>query len=188
MALYEILVNRPCVWILKELYESEVTNKKLYTIRVSDLRKYLNIADPEQYVAILEQNGLLHVDDISQDKVISLNSKGKEFFKLFDKLKVLTESQVKIIEERPLARVEYSLTDAEKKALFTVYKITKEVSAELPINSLIVDDPKQEAAYDKLQKLNLIAKVKNPKGRGMTIELTPSGKKVLQQEINERLK
>ncbi len=187
MTLYEILVNRPCVWILKELYEAEVVNKKIYTIRASDLKKTLD-DDPYRFIAILERNELLHVDEVKGDKVISLNQKGKDFFRLFDKLKVLTESQVKIIRDSPIATVEYNLTDAEKKALFTVYKITKEVGDELPINSLILEDKTQDIAYDKLQKLNLIAKIKNPKGKGMTITLTPSGKKVIQHEIGERLK
>lgn len=187
MGLHEILVNRPCIWILKELYEAEVVNKKIYTIRVSDLKKVLNIG-PSEYVEILNKNGLLHMDDLNGDKVISLNQKGKDFFKLFDKLKVLTESQVKIIEEKPFAKVEYDLTEPEKKALFAVYKITQVVGNELPINALILDNKKQDVVYEKLQKLNLIAKIKNPKGKGMTISLTPAGKKVVQTEISERLK
>jgi len=187
MSLYEILVNRPCVWILKELYEAEVINRKVYTIRVSDLKRVIRIEEPDKYIRILESNGLLHVDSISADMVISLNQKGKEFFKLFDKMKILIESQVKIVEEKPIAKIEYNLTDPEKKALFSVYKITKEVGDELPINALIIEK-KQDAVYDKLQKLNLIAKVKNPKGKGMTISLTPAGKRVIQQEVSERLK
>ena len=187
MSLYEILVNRPCVWILKELYEAEVINRKVYTIRVSDLKKVIRIDNPGKYIKILESNGLLHVDTIDADTVISLNQKGKEFFKLFDKLKILVESQVKIIEEKPMAKIEYSLTDPEKKALFSVYKITKEVGDELPIDSLIIDK-KQDVVYDKLQKLNLIARVKSPKGKGITISLTPAGKRVIQQEASERLK
>lgn len=185
MGLHEILVNRPCVWILKELYEAEVVSKKAYSVKVSELSEHLKI-DSSHYVWLLQKNGLLHSDNIGDDKVISLNQKGKDFFKLFDKLKVLTESQVKIIDEKPVAKVEYDLTSNEKKALFAVYKITKEVGPDLPINALIVENKKQEAVYDKLQKLNLIAKVK--KGRGMTITLTPAGRKVLQAEFSERLK
>ncbi len=188
MSLYEILVNRPCVWILKELYEAEVVNKKIYTVRVSDLKKYLTVESPEKYIEILEKNGLLHVDDILQDTVISLNQKGKDFFKLFDKLKILTESQVKVIMDKPLARVEYALTEDEKRALFAVYNITQEVGDELPINSLILEDKQQDTAYDKLQKLNLIAKIKNPKGKGMTITLTPAGRRVIQQEFSDNLR
>jgi Mn-dependent DtxR family transcriptional regulator len=188
MPLYEILVNRPCVWILKELYEAEVINKKVYTIRVSDLKKVLKVDDPTKCIRILESNGLLHVDDLNKDTVISLNQKGKDFFKLFDKLKVLTESQVKIIEDRPIATVEYDLDESERKALFTVYKITQKVGNELPINALIFEDKQLDAVYDKLQKLNLIAKIKNPKGKGMTISLTPAGKRVIQTEFSEKLK
>jgi hypothetical protein len=188
MSLYEILIHKPCIWVLKELYDAEVVHKKVYTVKASDLQKYSKIANPEKYIAILHANGLIHVDDILHDKVISLNQKGKDFFKLFDKLKVLTESQVKIIEDRPIAKVEYTLTEAEKKALLTVHKITQEVGYELPINSLIIEDSHQDSAYDKLQQLNLIAKIKNPKGKGMTITLTPTGKRVLQQEFSEKLK
>lgn len=187
MGLYDILVNRPCIWILKELYEAEVVNKKVYTIRVSDLKKVLK-TNVIHYVEILSKNDLLYVDDISKDTVISLNQKGKDFFKLFDKLKVLTESQVKIVESKPFAKIEYDLSETEKKALFAVYKITQVVGNELPINALILNNKKQDVVYEKLQKLNLIAKVKNPKGKGMTISLTPAGKKVIQAEISERLK
>lgn len=187
MSLYEILVNKPCIWVLKELYEAEVVNKKVYTIRASDLKKYVGVPEPAKYIIILEKEGLVHVDDVSKDVVVSLSQKGKDFFKLFDKMKVLVESKVKVIEE-PIARIEYGLNESEKKALFTVHKITQEVGNELPINALIVDDPEQEAAYDKLQKLNLIARIKNPKGKGMTITLTQSGKKIVQQEMSERLK
>ena len=188
MSLYEILVNRPCVWILKELYEAEVINRKVYTMRVSDLKKVIRMMDdPDRYIRVLESNGLLHVDSINEDVVISLNQKGKEFFKLFDKLKILVESQVKIIEEKPMANIEYNLTEPEKKALFAVYKITKEAGDELPINALIIEK-KQDAVYDKLQKLNLIAKIKNPAGKGITISLTPAGKRIIQQEVSERLR
>ncbi len=187
MTLYEILVNKACIWILKELYEAEVVSRKAYSVKVSELDKQLKI-DSRRYVWVLQKNGLLHTDNIGDDKVISLNSKGKDFFKLFDKLKVLTESQVKIFEDKPVAKVEYDLTSNEKKALFSLYKITKDIGPDLPINALIVENKKQEAVYDKLHKLNLIAKVKNPKGRGMTLTLTPSGKKVVQKEFSERLK
>ncbi|MBN2421372.1 hypothetical protein JXB27_03785 [Candidatus Woesearchaeota archaeon] len=186
MTLYEILVNRPCIWILKELYEAEVVNKKVYTIRASDLRRS-GIKHPEKYILILEKNGLLHVDDVSKDIVISLNQKGKEFFKAFDKLKILIESQVKIIDEKPVAKIDYGLNEKEKKALFAVYKITQLVGNDIPIKSLIIDNKKQEVVYSKLQKLNLIARVKSKKGKGMTISLTPSGKKVIQQEFSEKL-
>ncbi len=188
MSLYDVLVNKPCIWILKELYEAEVINKKVYTVKASDIKKVLGVKDPLHYITLLRQNGLLHVDTVKNDTVIALNQKGKEFFKLFDKLKVLTESQVKIIEEKPIAHVEYDLNDDEKRALFAVHRITQEVGDELPINSLIIDDRKLEVAYDKLQKLNLIAKIKNPKGKGMTITLTPTGKRVIQHEFSEKLK
>lgn len=187
MPLYEILVNKPCILILKELYEAEVVSKKAYSIKVSELSRQLNI-DARRYAWLLQRNDLLHADNIGDDKVISLNQKGKDFFRLFDKLKVLTESQVKVIEDNPMANVEYDLTDKEKKALFAVYKITQEIGNELPINALIVEDKRQNAIYEKLQKLNLIAKIKNPKGKGMTITLTPAGKKVVHKEISERLK
>jgi predicted transcriptional regulator len=183
MTLYEILINKPCIWILKELYDSEVVNKKRYTIKASELKKYLKIEKPDQFIVLLEKNGLLHADDVSGDKVISLNQKGKDFFKAFDKLKVLVESQVKIVEDRPIAKIEYELTKDEKEALFSVYKISQTVTNELNLN---IETPKQEAVYDKLQQLNLVAKVK--KGKGFTVELTPTGKRVLQQEISEKLK
>ena len=186
MSLYEILVNRACIWVLKELYEAEVVNKKVYSARVSELRKSLNMADIENHIDILEKNGLLHVDSLKDDKVVSLNQKGKDFFKLFDKLKVLTESQVKIVNEKPFAKVEYDLTDKEKKALLAVFKVTQDVGDSFPINSLIVEDKQQEAVYDKLQKLNLIVKIK--KGKGYTVEVTPTGKKIVQQEFSEKLK
>lgn len=187
MSLYEILVNKPCIWVLKELYEAEVINRKTYTIRVSDLKKAIRVDDLDRFIKILENNELLHADSLNHDTVISLNQKGKDFFKLFDKLKILTESRVKIVEESPIANIEYNLNEKEKKALFSVYRITREVGDELPINALIIEK-KQNPIYSKLQKLNLIAKVKNPKGRGMTISLTPAGKRVIQQEVGKRLK
>ncbi len=187
MSLYDILVSRPCIWILKELYEAEVVNKKIYTVRVSDLKKYINVSNPELYVSILHENGLLHVDDTNKDKIISLNQKGKEFFRLFDKLKIHTESQVKIIDDQPIARIDYDLNEDEKKALFTVHKITQLIGDELPIKSLIIDDKKQEAAYEKLEKLNLITKMKNTKGK-TTVSLTSAGQKVIQHELSEKLK
>ncbi|HME87489.1 MAG TPA: hypothetical protein VKE88_03690 [Candidatus Nanoarchaeia archaeon] len=185
MSLYEILVNRQCVWVLKELYEAEVVNKRAYTIRSSYLKKFLKLSNPEKFILILEKNGLIHVDDVSNDIVISLSQKGKDFFKLFDKLKVLTESQIKIIEEKHPS-IEYQLTEEERKALFTVHKITQEVGPDLPIKSLITEDEYEDLAYDKLYKLNLIAKVN--KGKGVTVSLTPAGKRVLQKEFSEKLK
>ena len=186
MALYEILVNRPCILILKELYESEVVNKKVYTIRASDIKRTLNL-DPYRHIDILEKNGLLHVDVVKDDKVISLNQKGKDFFKLFDKLKVLTESQVKVIEDRPIATIRYELSEGERKALISLYMLNQQMGS-MPIHSLIIEDNNQYAVYDKLQKLNLIARVKNPKGRGMTISLTPAGEKAIKQDFSEKLK
>ena len=116
-----------------------------------------------------------------------MNQKGKNFFKTFDRMKTLVDNQVKIIEDKPIAKIEYDLTKAEKKALFTVYKITKEVGSDIPIKSFIINK-KQDAVYGKLQQLNLIARVKTKKGKGMTISLTPSGEKVIQSELSETFK
>ena len=37
--------------------------------------------------------------------------KGKDFFKLFDKMKVLTESKIEVIKDKSIARIEYDLTE-----------------------------------------------------------------------------
>lgn len=186
MTLYELLVNRQCIWILKELYESEVISKKAYTVKLSALKKYMKIHDPGRYVSLLHTKGLIHADSVGNDKVISLSQKGKDFFKTFDKMKSIVETQVKIIEDKPIAHIEYELSDEEKKALFAVYKIAQEVGPDLPIDALTLQNKHQDIVYEKLEKLNLIARVK--KGRYVSVGLTPSGKKVLQREISEKLK
>jgi len=183
MTLYEIMVNRPSIWILKELYDNEAGSKKSYTMKASQVKKYLKIDNPAPYLTMLERNGLLHVDVVKDDMVIALTQKGKDFFKGFDKLKLLIESQVKVIESKPRAVIEYDLTNPEKEALFNIYKVTQ-LAGNVPVKSIIVG--KNSKAYEKLEQLNLVAKIK--KGKTFTISLTPTGKKVLQKEISEKLK
>ena len=115
MALYEILANKPCVWILKALYEHEV-DKKAHTASLTEIGYNINLKEVDKFAFILADNGLLHMDDIGNDKIVSLTQKGKSFFKQFNRLKIVLEAE-KVTESKKFVNIEYNLTEPEKKTL-----------------------------------------------------------------------
>lgn len=194
MALYEILVNKPCIWIIKALYDQETAKKKTYTLSLSEIDKTFELKGKANYFTfILSNNGLLHVDDVENDKIICLTKKGKEFFKQFDKLKTNLEVEKK--EEKKFAKIEYDLTDAEKKTLIMTYRVSKEVGEDVPFKNLVQEmfpyenySKKSSIVYKhvgKLEKLNLMAKMK--KGRSAYVSLTVPGKRTIKDQLIENL-
>ena len=192
MALYEILANRGCIWVLKLLYDREITQKKAFTVPLSEIKRILGLkANSEYIVSVLAKDGLLHLDKVGNDSIISLTQKGKEFFKQFDKLKTTIEAPKQV--ERKFAKIEYNLTDPEKKALILAYRIGKETGKDIPLKSLAqemhpYDANKNSVVYKhigKLEKLNLMSKIK--KGKVSYVSLTDSGKRTIKEQLIESL-
>ena len=190
MVLYEILVNKPCIWILKALYDQEIINKKAHTISLSKISSVFNLKEKADYfTGILLRNGLLHIDDVGNDKIISLTQKGKDFFKQFHRLKIMAEIE-KVPKSKKFASIEYNLTGPEKKTLLMAYRLSRE-SGEIPIKNLIrelnpYNSKKYSVSYKhlgRLEKLNLIAKLK--KGKSAYISLTVPGKRTIKEQLIE---
>ncbi|MFC1727988.1 hypothetical protein ACFLZ7_00820 [Nanoarchaeota archaeon] len=194
MALYEILVNKPCVWIIKALYDQETAEKKSYTMSLSVVDQLFGLNGKAAYFAlILAKDKLIHLDEAENDKIICLTKKGKEFFKQFDKLKTTIEIEKK--EEKKFAKIEYDLTDTEKKTLMMTYRMSRELGEEIPFKNLVqemypYDDysKKSNVVYKhigKLEKLNLMAKMK--KGRSAFVSLTVPGKRTIKEQLIENI-
>lgn len=191
MALYDILANRPCIWILKQLYDQETAEKKVYTINLSKIGKIIGLNEKAvQFAIILSKNKLIHIDDIENDKVICLTQKGKEFFKQFERLKIILEAETDFKQKRAV-RIEYDLTDIEKKTLMMAYRMGKETGGLISVKDLTkemhpYENYSRKAAsvsknINRLVKLNLMSKTKIM--RENFVSLTDAGKRTIKEQL-----
>ncbi len=195
MALYDILANRPCIWILKQLYDQETAEKKVYTMNLSKIGEKTGLKEKAaRFVLILSENKLVHIDDVENDKVICLTQKGKDFFKQFERLKIVFEGKEEIMQKK-MVRIEYDLTELEKRTLIMAYRMGKETGGLISVKDLIKEmypyenNSKKTAPVSKniakLVKLNLLSKTKIMKEN--FISLTDAGKRTIKEQLIEML-
>lgn len=191
MALYDILANKPCIWILKLLYDQETSEKKVYTMNLSKIGKITGLNEKAaKFALILSKNGLLHIDDIGTDKVVCLTQKGKDFFKQFDRLKIIFEAE-KEFKQKRMVRIEYNLTESEKNTLMMIYKISKETDGLVSVKSVaqemyLYENYSKKHSFvtktiNKLAKLNLISKTKIMNEN--FVSLTDAGKRTIKEQL-----
>ena len=189
MALHEILNNRPAVNILKLLYDQEVVLKQGYTLKLSEVQKKLSYASkPINSAQILSKNGLLSLEPVEQDYVLSITEKGKHFIEVFDQLIDLMNPSQAV--KKKSVSINYNLTDLEKNILVMIYKIYKETGKGIQLKILTEElYPYQDSSkkmnavsryVNKLAELKLVEKKKE--GRAVLLKVTNTGFKVINEQ------
>lgn len=191
MSLYEILNERGCMNLLKELYDVQFILKTAHTLKLSEvalkLPKKLNL---HKSLAFLSQAELVDVEKLEHDTIISMTNKGKAFFSQFDALKKVLENEITKVEG---PRIEYGLTDLEKRILILCYKIQSEIGTLVPLRMLTQEvyphkDPSNRIGaisryVSKLQELQLMEKVKTE--QKSFAKVTETGERVINQQFVE---
>lgn len=179
--LYDILINRPAVNILKHL--SEKDKKKKYTADAKDIaRQYKGSKDA---LKLLSEHGLVY----AEDDLISISEKGKKFIEIFDQLTGLFRQK----EEKRETNVEihYEISDFEKKLLFMLLRLQQEnrqpvsltqISRELfPYEDYERKKSRISRHINRLEQLNLVRKLKQQ--REVRMEITETGTKVVKRQL-----
>ncbi len=192
MALYDILRNRTAVWLLKVLHDNEVYRKS-YSLSAEDLafRAMLNGLDQTDLM-LLEGHGLIGVERHDGRASYTITHKGIKFVQTLDSLKnVLDNSHVA---QEKKVNVKYDLHDMEKKILLVLHQLSKgkhghsveltDVSKKLYKSKRVPPNVAKHA--DNLSKLNLIDKRK--KGEKMSVALTMTGMRVLNENVGQSVR
>lgn len=196
MSLFEILSKRAGINILKMLYDNEILEKKSYTLKLSEIKQKLNLSKkPSETLLLLQQAKLIELETTSDssDMVLSITKKGRNFMENFKALKASFEATGV---EKPIAdyKIEYALTDLEKRILVLCYKLQKEKGGVVLLNYLTQEvyplnaDSKVGTVsryVAKLEKLNLMQKIKQ--NNKLHVEVTNSGERVVKQQLMEMM-
>jgi predicted methyltransferase len=164
--LYDILRRRPAVNALKQLVDGKNTvDSSALSLANDDLDS-------------LAREGLIHRDR----NLIAPSLKGKQFVKLLDELKSLTETPV--VQQ---ARVSFSLSPEERQVLLQLSKLGGHANGEMLLALL-----KQDAVINTrralssllsdLQELNLVKLDKK------SVEITELGRKTIMTELLDEYK
>ena len=183
--LYDVLSNRLCVNILKQLSESE--RKKVYSTSINEVIG--SRAGVEVAAILLVSEGLVY----REEHLLSISEKGKRFIELFDMLVALMRNER--IETKENVEIKYELTEFEKKVLFTLLRLHQETGGDVSLSAITEELFPYENAerrklriskeLKKLEQLNLAKKIK--KERNVFAELTESGFKVIKRQIENEV-
>lgn len=187
MKLHPLMQDRTAIRILKMLYDQEVASRGSYTMRLSAARKRMGLFfAPFKSMDALSSYGLIGVDSVDGDYIMSMTNKGKEFIELFDQIvelfAVRKDGQKKV-------RVRYELTSQEKRILVLTYRICKEVGNDfVPLKALVEElyphqDNKTSIAsryISKLEELRLMERRKE--GRNTLVRVTEHGFKTIKEQ------
>ncbi len=178
--LYDILINRKAVNILKELSEND-KNKQYSTQRAHFGLSKDNI----EAIQLLCDNGLVY----SEDGLISISEKGKRFIDTFDKLVALFNEEE--IKRDSNVEIKYDLTDVEKRILLLILKLQQEKSGPVSLSTVTremypySDVTKKKCTVSrqisKLEQLNLVER--NKLQREVFFQLTYPGMKVAKSQV-----
>ena len=190
--LYDILKNRSAVWLLKVLHDNEVYQKS-YSLSHSELlfrSTFDSIDDSDLF--LLESHGLIGIEENDGEKSYSITQQGIRFIKALDQLKAVLEHKHVDVEKK--VNIKYDLHDMEKKILLTMHQLSKgkkgssieltDVSKKLYRLKRVPPNVAKHA--DNLHKLNLIEKKK--KGNKLSVALTMTGMRVLNENAGESVK
>lgn len=210
--LHEILSNRIAVNILKLLYEQEMSDKKTYVAKLSQLQSLLVLVDPP-FVAVelLRKAELITTETITgvqqvypeqqaipstssyQDTILSITTKGKEFIESLDHLiEVYTGEMPQKNRKRFFISLE--LSRDEKRLLLALCKLVRQGGVNRPTMKLLTQAvfPSQPVAkklglverlVNKLEQLNMLHQKKDKKGAYLLV--TPKGYEAVAHEYTK---
>jgi predicted transcriptional regulator len=192
--LFDILTDRPCINLLKALYDKELNNQNSYTIKLSEFSSQTKL-NPN--IAPLKEKELITADIVEGDQIVCITEKGKEFIRIFDQLIELVDgTDIKVKDEKKGVKVKYDLTQIEKLILVMAYKITRETGMDfIALNSVAIElypyeDHKKKinlvSRYvGKLEEINLMERKRE--GRRSFLKVTEKGIKTINEQYLKEL-
>lgn len=191
--LYDLLKDRTAIRILKALYDHEASKKNSYTLHLNEISRSLGLADyPKESAENLSGFGLVAMDTVNGDIVMSITNKGKDFIEIFDQLIELFMPE-KV--GKKMISVKYELTIQEKKILVLSYKISKESGSDfIAMNTLVQElypynqSGKASAVsrhISKLEEINLMSRKKEDKE--ILVSVTDKGLKTIREQYLKEL-
>jgi hypothetical protein len=198
MQLRDLLTDFAAVNILKLLYDRELKNNSIYSIKLSNIiKKFINFQNIDISINNLKRFELINIDSLKEDKIISISAKGKHFMDIFDKLVQITENK-KLTENKKNQKsfqIKYNLTPKEKKIMVVLFKLSKEIGDKpvllqdltreiYPANG-DKNTPTIKRYTTKLAKLNLIEKLEIKSQQHL--KLTPTGERTIKEQLVESL-
>lgn len=191
MKLHRILKDRTAIRILKMLYDQEAM-KKGYSMKLSYAKNRLGmVLSPGNSVEILAKHGLVGIDHVGNDMVMSITNKGKEFIEIFDQLIELFAGKNKAMQAEKV-KVRYELTMQEKRIIVLCYKISREIGREFIALKILVEElypnlPNQanktstvSRYISGLEELRLMERKKE--GRNSYVKVTEKGLKTIKEQ------
>ena len=188
MRLHTILQDRTCINILKVMHINEYIEKKSHTMTYTQLRQVLGMANGIASLRNLACSGLIAKEAIHEELVLSMTAKGRKFIEHFDQLvDVYTGAH----QDVPAFKIQYELTETEKRIILCCYTIKTEHGGEIPLSELakqvysLKKPEKSKGTLSKnikrLEELNLIKK--EVRGKQAFLDTTPSGERVAKEQI-----
>ncbi|RME78022.1 hypothetical protein D6774_02655 [Candidatus Woesearchaeota archaeon] len=191
MSLYEILNERGCLNLLKELFDVECIYKTSHGLKLSQIKDKLPSSLNITLAAnVLHKEGLIELEELENDAYLALTGKGKRFFEQFDKLKHIFEGEE---EQAEKTRIEYNITELEQKILILCYKLQQETGTIVPLRTLTQEVyPNKNTSnrigaisqyVSRLAELNLMEKIKTK--QKTYAKVTPSGERAIKEQFME---
>jgi len=189
MALYDILKDRSTVNALKMLYEHAVIQKKGHTIKLKDLNNQLPSPIGLHHITLLDKHDLIQQDTTDEDVILSISMKGREFIEAFDSLVELMHGKK---EQKSNAKIEYHLTEVEKRILVMILRIGNEIGKDnVTLKQLTrelfpteIYERKSATVSKQTKRLEDISLTKRTrKGREVIILLTEKGNKIIKDQF-----
>jgi len=187
MRLHHLLTDRIAIRILKLLYDLETQKKGVYTMKLSDAKISLKLnSSPENSITILSTMGLIGVDAVNGDHIMSITNKGKEFIEIFDQLIELFLAKD---QKGKKVSVKYELTAQEKRILVLTYRISKEIGRDFVALKTLVEElyPNQDnktgavSRYiSRLEEIKLMERKKE--GRNSYVKVTDKGFRTIREQ------
>ena len=188
MRMHTILKDRASINILKIMHINEYVDKKSHTLTYTQLRNKLGMPNGITSLQNLSSAGLIAKEAIEEELVLSMTSKGRKFLEQFDKLVAVYNGTKS---DKSAFKVEYDLTELEKRILLGCYTLKNDMGGEIALLDLAKEVyPHKEPSKSKgtlskyikkLEGLNLMKKVM--KGKKVFLDTTPSGERVAKEEI-----
>ena len=193
MRLYDILVDRIAVNMLKILYDQEYVSKTAHTMPFFRLNALLDGRLTLDIVLKIESAGLIAAEKVEEMFIISLNQKGKEFIEQLDVLRRLVEAPAENKKAKAF-KIEYDLAPVDQRLLVLCYKMQHEVGGSVSLEALASEMyPKNSAAkkcvvsryLNKLIKMNLLKK--DVVSKEAMFSVSSSGERVIKDQLMEVL-
>ncbi len=191
MRIYDLLTDKGAINILKLLYVQEVEKQGSFTMKLSQIKAELPFSfESKESLFKLVETRLIVLDEVPEDKLLSITEKGKEFIGIFDQLKDVFEEKKR---QESRISLKYELTPLERRILVICLKVSKEVGSKyVSLKSLSEEVyPKNANSSavsryaNRLCELNLLEKKKE--GRNSYYRVTEQGKKTVKEQFLHEL-